>query len=248
MAAEILTGHQLPSAFPKDYSISPICQSSAEEEAAEQEDDSSSEPEEYCDGSSSDIESDLGDDDASSVEDVSSSSSEDEGGNEDSSEDDEAGPPATKIHFPRRSRALKVLSEDFRKDLAKESMKTISQEDAEKCLARDGNFIPADTDLNQKEVIDACGVVQSVSSTMSITMKNDHEMIPKKDMTKFQLCSNMPASDYLLRLQTILLTDPQGAVNFALMMSQTEGGCPVNFNTITDLFLQKNLLLSFWMC
>lgn len=32
-------------------------------------------------------------------------------------------------------------------------MKTISQEDAEKCLARDGNFIPADTDLNQKEVI-----------------------------------------------------------------------------------------------
>ncbi|CAG7890671.1 unnamed protein product [Brassica rapa] len=117
-------------------------------------------------------------------------------------------------------------------------MKTISQEDAEKCLARDGNFIPADTDLNQKEIIDACGVVQSVSSTMSITRKNDHEMIPKKDMTKFQLCSNLPASDYLLRLQTILLTDPQGAVNFAVMMSQTEGGCPVDFNTITDLFLQ----------
>ena len=30
----------------------------------------------------------------------------------------------------------------------------------------------------------------------------------------------------------------QGAVNFALMMSQMEGGCPVDFNTITDLFLQ----------
>lgn len=30
----------------------------------------------------------------------------------------------------------------------------------------------------------------------------------------------------------------QGAVNFALMMSQMEGGCPVDYNTITDLFLQ----------
>lgn len=30
----------------------------------------------------------------------------------------------------------------------------------------------------------------------------------------------------------------QGAVNFALMMSQMEEGCPVDYNTITDLFLQ----------
>ena len=30
----------------------------------------------------------------------------------------------------------------------------------------------------------------------------------------------------------------QGAVNFALMMSQMEGGCPVDYNTITDVFLQ----------
>ncbi|MFQ6647255.1 hypothetical protein Gotur_019652, partial [Gossypium turneri] len=44
--------------------------------------------------------------------------------------------------------------------------------------------------------------------------------------------------DYLFLLQTILRTDPQGAVNFALMMSQMEGGCPVDYNTITDLFLQ----------
>lgn len=36
----------------------------------------------------------------------------------------------------------------------------------------------------------------------------------------------------------------QGAVNFALMMSQMEGGCPVDYNTITDLFLQVNWLLS----
>ncbi|CAL0315619.1 unnamed protein product [Lupinus luteus] len=50
------------------------------------------------------------------------------------------------------------------------------------------------------------------------------------------------APDYLFLLQTILRTDPQGAVNFALMMSQMEGGCPVDFNTITDLFLQRNLI------
>ncbi|PON85444.1 Clathrin, heavy chain [Trema orientale] len=34
----------------------------------------------------------------------------------------------------------------------------------------------------------------------------------------------------------------KGAVNFALMMSQMEGGCPVDYNTITDLFLQRNLI------
>ncbi|KMZ59834.1 putative Clathrin heavy chain [Zostera marina] len=48
--------------------------------------------------------------------------------------------------------------------------------------------------------------------------------------------------DYLFLLQTILRSDPQGAVNFALMMSQKEDGCPVDYNTITDLFLQKNLI------
>jgi hypothetical protein len=35
----------------------------------------------------------------------------------------------------------------------------------------------------------------------------------------------------------------QGAVNFALMMSQMEGGCPVDYNTITDLFLQVSFVL-----
>ncbi|TQD99767.1 hypothetical protein C1H46_014619 [Malus baccata] len=48
--------------------------------------------------------------------------------------------------------------------------------------------------------------------------------------------------DYLFLLQTILRADPQGAVNFALMMSQMEGGCPIDYNTITDLFLQRNLI------
>jgi len=35
----------------------------------------------------------------------------------------------------------------------------------------------------------------------------------------------------------------QGAVNFALMMSQMEGGSPVDYNTITDLFLQVDCML-----
>ncbi|CAN6483932.1 unnamed protein product [Victoria cruziana] len=48
--------------------------------------------------------------------------------------------------------------------------------------------------------------------------------------------------DYLFLLQTILRSDPQGAVNFALMMSQMEGGCPIDYNTITDLFLQRNMI------
>ncbi|KAK8955806.1 Clathrin heavy chain 2 [Platanthera guangdongensis] len=34
----------------------------------------------------------------------------------------------------------------------------------------------------------------------------------------------------------------KGAVNFALMMSQMEGGSPLDYNTITDLFLQRNLI------
>lgn len=37
------------------------------------------------------------------------------------------------------------------------------------------------------------------------------------------------------------LVGVQGAVNFALMMSQLEGGCPVDYNTITDLFLQVSV-------
>ncbi|CAL9160333.1 unnamed protein product [Musa hybrid cultivar] len=49
--------------------------------------------------------------------------------------------------------------------------------------------------------------------------------------------------DYLFLLQTILRSDPQGAVNFALMMSQMEGGCPVDYNTITDLFLQQRNMI-----
>eukprot|EP00897_Mesotaenium_endlicherianum_P006181 jgi/Mesen1/5591/ME000281S04647 len=48
--------------------------------------------------------------------------------------------------------------------------------------------------------------------------------------------------DYMWLLQTMLRTNPQGAVNFALMMSQMEGGPPLDFNTITDLFLQRNMI------
>ncbi|KAL0900597.1 hypothetical protein Bca101_084558 [Brassica carinata] len=48
--------------------------------------------------------------------------------------------------------------------------------------------------------------------------------------------------DYMFLLQTILRTDPEGAAKFAGTMSQMKGGCPVDFNTITDLFLQRNLI------
>ncbi|WZY96091.1 hypothetical protein YC2023_068420 [Brassica napus] len=48
--------------------------------------------------------------------------------------------------------------------------------------------------------------------------------------------------DYLFLLQTILRTDPQGAGEFAVKMSQMKGGCPLDINTITDLFLQRNLI------
>ncbi|XP_039016474.1 clathrin heavy chain 1-like [Hibiscus syriacus] len=56
--------------------------------------------------------------------------------------------------------------------------------------------------------------------------------------------------DYLFLLQTFFvqihrqrgynLFYLQGAVNFALMMSQMEGGCPVDYNTITDLFFRSD--------
>ncbi|CAN7051173.1 unnamed protein product [Brassica oleracea var. botrytis] len=48
--------------------------------------------------------------------------------------------------------------------------------------------------------------------------------------------------DYLFLLQTILRTDPQGAGEFAVKMSHMKGGCPLDINTITDLFLQRNLI------
>ncbi|XP_010452776.1 PREDICTED: replication protein A 70 kDa DNA-binding subunit B-like [Camelina sativa] len=48
------------------------------------------------------------------------------------------------------------------------------------------NFVPIDelsTYVNQKDLIDVIGVVQSVSPTMSIRRRNDNEMIPKRDIT-----------------------------------------------------------------
>ncbi|KAL6580330.1 hypothetical protein OROMI_008354 [Orobanche minor] len=33
-----------------------------------------------------------------------------------------------------------------------------------------------------------------------------------------------------------------GVVKFALMLSQMEGGCPVDYSTPTDLFLQRNMI------
>ncbi|XP_010527273.2 PREDICTED: replication protein A 70 kDa DNA-binding subunit B [Tarenaya hassleriana] len=48
------------------------------------------------------------------------------------------------------------------------------------------NFVPIDelgAYINQKELVDVIGVVQSVSPTMSIRRRNDNEMIPKRDIT-----------------------------------------------------------------
>ncbi|CAN6862637.1 hypothetical protein Bca4012_041297 [Brassica carinata] len=48
------------------------------------------------------------------------------------------------------------------------------------------NFVPIEElgmYLNQKELIDLIGVVQSVSPTMSIRRRTDNEMIPKRDIT-----------------------------------------------------------------
>ena len=48
--------------------------------------------------------------------------------------------------------------------------------------------------------------------------------------------------DYLWLFQSMLRSNPQGAVNFALMMGGMEGGSPLDYNTITDLFLQRNMI------
>jgi replication factor A1 len=48
------------------------------------------------------------------------------------------------------------------------------------------NFVPIEElglYVNQKELIDLIGVVQSVSPTMSIRRRTDNEMIPKRDIT-----------------------------------------------------------------
>jgi hypothetical protein len=50
---------------------------------------------------------------------------------------------------------------------------------------------------------------------------------------------------FCLHSPSFQLSGLQAAVNFALMMSQMEGGCPVDYNTITDLFLQVLLFYYF---
>eukprot|EP00899_Mesostigma_viride_P014185 jgi/Mesvir1/22768/Mv14160-RA.1 len=48
--------------------------------------------------------------------------------------------------------------------------------------------------------------------------------------------------DYLYLVQSILRVNPQGALSFVLMLAQMEGGCPLDFNVVTDLFLQRNMI------
>ncbi|GBG88212.1 hypothetical protein CBR_g46780 [Chara braunii] len=48
--------------------------------------------------------------------------------------------------------------------------------------------------------------------------------------------------DFLFLLQTIMTTDAGAAVDFAINMGRMEGGCPLDYNTITNLFLQRNMI------
>ena len=57
-------------------------------------------------------------------------------------------------------------------------------------------------------------------------------------MTKFSTSTLVILFSRSKLIRYYLCLGMQGAVNFALMMSQMEGGCPVDYNTITDLFLQ----------
>nr|PNR52339.1 hypothetical protein PHYPA_008713 [Physcomitrium patens] len=66
----------------------------------------------------------------------------------------------------------------------------------------------------------------------------------RQEFEKILIYSNQVGytPDYLSLLQTITQTDPQGAVNFAVKMSEMKGGSPVDYNTITDFFLQRNMI------
>ncbi|BBN15445.1 clathrin heavy chain [Marchantia polymorpha subsp. ruderalis] len=95
-------------------------------------------------------------------------------------------------------------------------------------------------------------LVKTVDSDMALKIYIKARATPKvvaafaerKEFDKILIYSKQVGynPDYLFLLQTILRTDPAAAVNFALMMSQMEGGSPVDYNVITDLFLQRNMI------
>ncbi|XP_052626753.1 clathrin heavy chain 1-like [Lactuca sativa] len=125
--------------------------------------------------------------------------------------------------------------EDFSDVIDKE----IEEEDSEngcklECSEELGDLVKTvDNDLALKIYIKARATPKVVAA-----------FAERKEFDKILIYSKQVgySPDYLFLLQTILRSDPQGAVNFALMMSQMEGGCPVDYNTITDLFLQRNLI------
>ncbi|CAO2817070.1 unnamed protein product [Amaranthus hypochondriacus] len=107
-------------------------------------------------------------------------------------------------------------------------------EDKLECTEELGDLVKTvDTDLALKIYIKARATPKVVAA-----------FAERREFDKILIYSKQVgyAPDYLFLIQTILRQDPQGAVNFALMMSQMEGGCPVDYNTITDLFLQRNLI------
>ncbi|WVZ91540.1 hypothetical protein U9M48_037697, partial [Paspalum notatum var. saurae] len=95
-------------------------------------------------------------------------------------------------------------------------------------------------------------IVKAVDSDLALRMYINARATPKvaadfserREFDKILIYSKQVGytPDYLILLQTLLDTDPQGAVNFALMMSQMEGGCPVDYNTITELFLERDMI------
>ncbi|KAK2376500.1 clathrin heavy chain [Trifolium repens] len=107
-------------------------------------------------------------------------------------------------------------------------------EDKLECTEELGNFVKkVDKDLALK-----------IYTKASATPKVIAAFIERREFDKILTYSKQVGYtlDYLFLLKTILRTDAQGALDFALLMLRMEGGCPVDYNTITDLFLQRNLI------
>nr|KAJ0191165.1 hypothetical protein LSAT_V11C800403200 [Lactuca sativa] len=96
--------------------------------------------------------------------------------------------------------------------------------------------IEVDNDLALKIYIKARATPKVVAA-FAERREFDKILIYSKQVCCISLTAVGYSPDYLFLLQTILRSDPQGAVNFALMMSQMEGGCPRNLIREATAFL-----------
>ncbi|CAH8312792.1 unnamed protein product [Eruca vesicaria subsp. sativa] len=81
---------------------------------------------------------------------------------------------------------FKTVQNDYEMTLNENSVVEESKNEEMSVPETKFNFVPIDelgAYVNQKDLIDVIGVVQSVSPTMSIRRKSDNEMIPKRDIT-----------------------------------------------------------------